>query len=531
MISCSVESAILEIGQRFEIVGQPLRLSQVFLPTGKTELLNNLRKLRQAQFENNQRILIIQDCDDRYMIDDHAGTALTFLQQSLQTVDISNFFVIVISGNVDIENELLWLQKNYSTDSVVIGHWLTDVPYSKHYTTQESFCVNPWIHLHTSTTGEVLPCCLGDTALPVGDLKTQNLDSIINGQKMKQIRLNMLSNRTCPECVKCYEEENFGVISRRQRDNQKWAHLKDRIIAETNRDGSINKFVPKTLDLRINNICNLKCRTCSGRYSSQLAIEEKKLFNNVENFNSSLTVTQRNYIFDKISSVIDQVEKIYFAGGEPLIMIEHYAILDKLIDIDKTDLEIYYNTNFTTLNYKDKNVLDYWKKFSNIKIGASIDGHGPSLEYTRHGTVWSKIEQNFAELKEQCPHIDFTVHSTISLLSAESVMELQKMWHQQGKLDISKFNIHPVTEPYLNLQMLRYHHKVELSKKINEHCSWLKSLEAIDLYDKWNNLNTYMFAEDKTYAIKELSVVNRARDIARGESFELVYPQYQDLFD
>lgn len=530
MIS-AINQAILEISQQYEIVGEPLRLSQFFLPSGKNELFSSLKKIHRSAFGNNQRILIVQDCDDRYTSDNCPGVALTFLQQSLQTIDISNFFVIVISGNTDISRELLWLQKNCSTDSIAIGYQLIDIPYSKQYISQYTFCLAPWVHLHTTTAGEVLPCCMGDPDLPLGDLKTQDLDSIVNGQKMRQMRLNMLADRPCQECAKCYDMENANIVSRRQRENQRWDHLKDKLIFETGVDGSIKKFAPKSMDLRVNNICNLKCRTCSGQHSNQLSLEEKKLFNNVKNFDRTMSNTQRDYVFDKISSVIDQVEMIYFGGGEPLIMREHYAILDRLIEYGKTDLEIYYNTNFTILEYKDKNVLEYWKKFSNIKIGASIDGHGAALEYTRHGTKWTTIEQNFTKLKEQCPHVNFTVSSTISLLSAESVIELQKMWHQQGKLNINKFSIHPVIEPFLNLQMLKAHHKTSLSEKINKHCQWLESVNATDLRDKWIELNNYMFADDKTYVIAEMSAVNSARDQERKENFKLVYPQYQDLFN
>lgn len=525
-----IQSAIAKLSEQYEIVNQPLFLSDFFRPGGKNNLVTSLIGIRQDSFENNQRIIVVQDSDDQYLSINHAGVALTFLQQSLQKVDISNFFVIVISGNPDISSELEWVKNNCSTDSEIIGHLQIDIPYSKQSIAQDTFCSIPWLHLHATTTGEIAPCCISDPKLPLGDLKTQDLNDIINGQKMKTMRLNMLSNQPCSECVKCYDVESANMVSRRQLENQRWAHLQDTIVKNTNRDGSINSFAPTSVDLRLNNICNLKCRTCSGQYSNQLAVEEKKIFNNSINFNKTLTSDQRMRIFNKIIKVIDQTEVVYFAGGEPLIMREHYAILDRLISLGKTNLEIFYNTNFTNLTYKDKNVLDYWKQFSNIKIAASIDGHGKTLEYTRHGAIWELIQHNLQMLNEQCPHVNFTVTSTVSLLSAESIMELQQQWHTQGILNIDKFAIHPVLEPYLNLQMLKSHHKTELSKKIKEHCSWLETVGANTLRDEWLNLEIFMLADDKTYAISEFREVHKLRDLERREKFELVYPQYKDLF-
>jgi MoaA/NifB/PqqE/SkfB family radical SAM enzyme len=435
----------------------------------------------------------------------------------------------VISGNTDIANELAWVQQHHSTDQTTIGHHWVDIPYSKN-PISDVFCMAPWTQLHLNTAGEVLPCCLADTALPFGDLKTQNLDDIANGPRMNQLRMNMLTGCPSQECSKCYELEKNKFQSQRQTENQRWSHLRDKLIDQTNDNGSLKEFNPVYLDLRFNNICNLKCRTCSGHYSSQIAHEEKKLFNNSQNVDTILTTKQRNHIFNKTVKAVDTAKRIYFAGGEPLLMKEHYDILDHLIQTGNTDLEIFYNTNFTTLQYKDKNVLEYWKNFSNITIGASIDGYGSVFEYVRHGAIWKNIEQNLQDLKQHCPTINFTVESTMSLISTESVMELQKNWHTQGKLNIDKFFIKPMIGSYLSLQMLRPWHKTELNKKIDDHCNWLNSINAVSLHNKWMDLKKFMFENDLTYVINQYSAVNSARDLERGENFKSVFPQYHDLF-
>lgn len=36
----------------------------------------------------------------------------------------------------------------------------------------KSFCIMPWTHLHTWPNGNVFPCCIADSAKPIGNLKT-----------------------------------------------------------------------------------------------------------------------------------------------------------------------------------------------------------------------------------------------------------------------------------------------------------------------------------------------------------------------
>ena len=78
---------------------------------------------------------------------------------------------------------------------------------------------------------------------------------------------------------------------------------------------------------------------------------------------------------------IDYVEQIYFAGGEPLIMDEHYRILEELERRGMFDVRLVYNTNFTQVRLKDRYVFDFWKKFKNVSVGASLDAMGdPEIE-------------------------------------------------------------------------------------------------------------------------------------------------------
>lgn len=526
-----ISQAIEHLSSNFTIVGKPVDLRLLKEYDGENNVFNRLSDLHKTIYENNERIIVIQGHEDVYSYqEDQASDSIIFLQKSLQKIDISNFFVVVISPNPDLQQELEWVQKTHSSDDCVIGHLRIDAPYQKTSPDEETFCVIPWMHLYVNPLCQILPCCQSDDKKPWGNIVEQNIDQIINSDRAKKMRLNMLSNRKCAECQTCYNFEKNKIESMRMRHNKKWKHLMPSLLEKTNADGSIDDFEFKYLDLRLNNICNLKCRTCSGAFSSQLAQEEKQIFSNTENFDRIPTKDQRTKVLEKVIEYIDSAEKIYFAGGEPLIMSEHYEILDRLVELGKFDMEIYYNTNFTTLDFKGKNVLDYWKKFNNIKIGASIDGYGEVFEYVRHGAKFDQIETNLELLKKHCPDVNFTVFSTISFLSAESVMELQKVWHESGKVDINKFFLNSIIGgDHFSLQILSNAHKNRLTDLIDLHCEWLSTIGAWNLKDSWQVQKKLMWSADKNYVYPEFLKVNRARDIARQTNFESVYPHFHDM--
>jgi organic radical activating enzyme len=527
-----IKDIIDNLSSKYEILGQPIDLSWFLLNNGKTDIFNSLHSLYRPVFDSNQKILVIQPDNDLYSYPDNlASDSLIFLQECLQKIDISNWFVIVISGNTEIEKELVWLQKTHSTDSCPINHVLVDTPFTKKKPSSDTFCVNMWNHLYVSTQLEILPCCISRWDMPLGSLTNQTVGEIVNSKTANDVRLKMLSNQQCNACSTCYQQEKLGRRSRRVFDNEMFKTSIDQLKLLTREDGSLIEFLPRTIDIRLNNICNLKCRTCSGTFSSQLALEEKKLFNNTINFDKIPTSELRNKVLDSIIGYFDSVELIYFAGGEPLILKEHYDILDYLIKTDQTNVQIKYNTNFTKLNFKDKNILDYWKHFSNITVGASIDGHGRVFEYVRHGAKWEDIDRNLNSLLKECPHVNFNVTSTVGVLSVESVIELQQLWHNTKNLNLENFKIGPVIgNDYLTLQSLLPHHKNAISKKIKDHCRWLKEKNALELVKSWQELEHLMWSSDKSYVNREFAKITKARDIARGENFETTYPHFSDLF-
>jgi len=526
-------NAISGLSKKYSIVAEPIYLSKFFEPNGETLIYEELKKAYKESYNPDERIVIVQDCNDEYNYDNLPGRSLTFIQKCLQSIDISNWFVVVVTGKKDIESDLEILKQNNSTDQHRINYVLVDTTYERKLSQRDTFCVMPWIHLYVHTNGDVLPCCSANTNFPLGSIQSEDIEGIINNEKFQKIRDNMIHDKLSIECENCINDEKAGLRSQRQKRNNEWGHL----VSKEKLNTTIDNFEPVFLDLRFSNICNLKCRTCSGDFSSQIAVEEKVLFGTTH---KSLILHERDLAFEKVLPYLKSAERIYFAGGEPLILAEHYKILEHLLKLKKNNIRLEYNTNLTTLSYKNKNVLSLWKQFTNIKVNASIDGHGSVVEYIRYGCKWSELENNLKEIKTQCPHIKIAISSTVSLLSIVSIMELQRMWHNKKFIDVDQFQLGLMSEgsqddinlylPLYNIQNLPDNHKKYISHKIDDHCSWLNMLEKTDMVNQWENINNYMHQKDRRFVIDNLKEVHQRKDKYRNENFDEVFPEFQGLF-
>jgi radical SAM protein with 4Fe4S-binding SPASM domain len=289
-------------------------------------------------------------------------------------------------------NDFDWLREQYGKDRTIKTF------------DKKTVCAIPWMHLNFEPNGKVVPCCLTSTFdYFLGDLNNDSVNDIWNSEKMKSLRLAMLEGKQPEICVKCFSSEKSAGFSGRTRHNREFSHVLDNIPKITDDDGTCHTMELKYWDFRFSNLCNFKCRSCGPRYSSSWIPDSKKMGWIKEQekvWNIQQVGISNNYKF--LEEQIHTVEKIYFAGGEPLLMDEHWYILDLLQKHQRYDVRISYNTNLSTLTYKKKNILDIWSKWQpgKLEIWPSVDEIGDRAELIRSGTVWKQIEKNLIELSK-----------------------------------------------------------------------------------------------------------------------------------
>ncbi len=291
----------------------------------------------------------------------------------------------------------------------------------------QSFCMYPWIHMHVTPAGVAAPCCIAESCTTtdgVGDGRTASLIELVNSPKMNQLRLDMLQNKRNVECTKCYDMEDKGIKSSRNSVNEDFGHFFEKTVPLTNfDDGSLKEFYMYFFDIRFSNICNFKCRTCGQEYSSQWEYENQK--QNLQYAKSFPKNTNQRLLKDVIDQ-IDHMAWAYFAGGEPLIMEEHYILLEEMIRRNRKDIRLRYSTNLSNLKFKDKDLLKLWSYFENkVDVYVSVDHYGKRAEYIRHGTNWPDIETNIKKLLEH-DNVWTSFNTVYSLFNA---LTLDQFYH------------------------------------------------------------------------------------------------------
>ena len=172
----------------------------------------------------------------------------------------------------------------------------------------ETFCMLPWMHLHAFPDGRAYPCCFAFDKLHVGNVNEQSMEEVFNGDKMKQMRLNMLNNKKSRECVKCYDQEDSGFFSLRLSSNKHFGHNIG-MTDNTMPDGTAD-FMIKYWDIRFSNLCNMACRSCGTWFSSNWYEDHKKLTGSPPNHAKVMKAGRNsNDIWEQLLKQFDHVEQ------------------------------------------------------------------------------------------------------------------------------------------------------------------------------------------------------------------------------
>jgi radical SAM protein with 4Fe4S-binding SPASM domain len=401
----------------------------------------------------------------------------------------------------------------------------------------DTFCMLPWVHMHAFPDGRVYPCCLAEYWHPVGDLRKNTMAEVWNQDKYKQIRVNMLEDKPCVECTKCYEREEHGAFSMRFDANRNYGHYISE-VDKTHKDGTHPDFKIRYWDVRFSNLCNFRCRSCGPIFSSNWYNDHVKLYN-VKPDVLGRPMERIEYATGNEDTMPEQMlehgpylEQVYFAGGEPLIMKEHYALLEKLIELGKTDVRIQYNTNFSEMRYKDKHVFEYWKHFTNISVGASLDGMGSQAELIRKGADWKQTVENRERMMAEVPHVDFYVSSTISSMNVLHVLDFHKDWVERGLIQAKDWNINICQSPEwyrCDIFPKEFKERV-IYPAYEEHIAWLDPQDSLRRATTgYQSLLSLMRANDAVEHWPRFVEETRVLDGLRKESFWDTFPEFKEL--
>jgi radical SAM protein with 4Fe4S-binding SPASM domain len=391
-------------------------------------------------------------------------------------------------------------------------------------------CILPWVYLEIEQNGDVHPCCQNDYIL--GKIKEEALTDIWNGDTMNQFRLSLLKDELPDSCLSCKESEKMGSHSVRNMYNKIFEDSFEECTKNTNEDGSLKHTKFKGYHFRISNKCNFKCRMCNKESSS--------------GFTGDIIEYSKEFDFEKfIENNIEDLELISFSGGETLIMDEHYKLLQKLIDLKKTDIHIEYSTNMSTLKYKSHDVLEYWSKWNPKKlfVGASIDEIGDRAEYIRKGTKWSIVEKNLKLISNQ-PFIR-EIHTVVTCLNVFRLPEIvqyltdigyivpEKFMEEEYKHTTLQFHfVDPSSnESTLSTSILPKGFKKRTKEKIISFIEHYNLKYSTDITPVFKPVLLFLNNETNDEIVRNFLIKNIELDKDRGENLFKTIPEFIEILN
>ena len=410
--------------------------------------------------------------------------------------------------------------------------------------------MHPFTGLATREDGAIKVCCRSQ---PVGWIQEQSLEYTWNSEAMCTVRRQVLNDERPDVCKPCFELEDQGVESLRQR------HIKDTIpesrinLYPTALDKLTSNYTMPfefpTMEIKLNNLCNLKCRMCNPLDSTNWNDwDVVKPFYEKENNYLVPTVIKlvdkpgqyigpfddTNNWWSSFEKLLPHFRRVEFAGGEPLMDPQHYKILDMLKPYG-ANIELKYATNGTTLGIgKGRTIHDYWPHFRSVAVNVSLDGIHDVYNYIRTNSNFDEVERNIKEIQTLT-----NVSRVVGAFTAQAGNILQAA--ECIDYFINKMNIvfysHRVSYPNcLSAQVLPKELKdlavqrlLDVSVRVESFPNVIKNplLLKITKQQIQDNIN-YLQAKDQNHLWGEFVQFNRNLDMGRKQGpLENIIPEFK----
>lgn len=263
----------------------------------------------------------------------------------------------------------------------------------------KTICMLPWISVEATPMGTARPCCLAheeikdDTGTPYS-LRTTTLETIYKSDYMVNLRQQFRRGEQPETCSRCWEEEAAGRDSKRIHSKTRLKELYTQVHWDNDRPDQL-----WFIDLKLGNICNLKCRICGSWSSSKWASEEMAYLAPDKDKKSHIAYTwlkegkwpeESPDFWENLKALLPNIKYFEFTGGEPWLIEEHWDLLRHAVQTgDSKHIDIHYNTNASVdVLSMDKSWI--WNEFGRVDIAFSVDNVGKRFEYERYGAKWDE---------------------------------------------------------------------------------------------------------------------------------------------
>jgi len=369
------------------------------------------------------------------------------------------------------------------------------------------FCPLPFTHVFSALNGRYAPCYdshqnyydkYGNHLKGIGHYAQKSTPKQWYESEFQQgLRKEMLSenpNREyldiiCEGCVK--QEKKYGRSDREKYCEQVLNETFDSKVPELLRqvqkfkeNGEI-KLDERILDIKMKifgNACNLDCYMCTPRSANTRTISLKKIgkvydpdLDPADGERMNALKHDSEEVLNNIASVAKWTRSIKLIGGEPLVMKNHYKLLDKLVKTGYSkDIDLIYKTNLSVFKMDNYDFRNYWGQFKEFVMKISIDSYGKYNDYIRKKSDWPQLINNMMIMKAR-KDSRVNVHSVVSFLSVMHIWRLQEYLKEIDIPHTYYIIQHPAI---LQVKNLPYEIKQSLIPKYKNYPNIIKSLEA-----------------------------------------------------
>ncbi len=413
---------------------------------------------------------------------------------------------------------------------------------------KDTFCILPWIHVSTSSSGNYRVCC---NSLPEKNAICDNdgnrlkllkhpIKTMWNIDYMKSLRKEMMNGIEPKICKKCFQEEKIDIISARQIYNMQFDHLKEPLLKNTLPDGFSEPYVGY-IDIRLGNICNLRCVMCNPGTSNQWVkewslINEKLDDNQIKSF-SNMNWFEDGGFMERLIPYLKTTEMINMMGGEPTLSKSQYHLLDKCIELDVAkNIILKYNTNLTNIPNK---LLEYWDHFKGIRMNVSIDAYGALNDYIRFPSKWKIIDRNLKRIDHMAQKNKkwrISIHCCIQMYN---ILHLTPLFDYLKTFDhIQQFPYLNILDrpEYLNIRVLPLQLKDQATDILenwkHDHLDhYIDNSVDQHYFLKIDGVIKFMYNEDWSHLFEEFKTKTQILDKSRKLDIFSVVPEFKDYYE
>lgn len=373
----------------------------------------------------------------------------------------------------------------------------------------KTYCSALWNHQMVDPIGRIKPCCRFDgNQFPLEhNIKNMTIQDVFYSNFQENLRKQTSVGERVPGCIRCYQEEDSGKKSLRQRLN---SHPKNQ---------NLTKPVINFLELSLSNDCNLMCRMCDSRYS-------RKMFDEEVEYRGKARAPEKYMSIDleEIYELLPTITYLKFTGGEPMIIKAHWDLLEYAVEHGYAkNITLNYSTNATV--YPKKRIVDTWSAFDRVEIALSLDSiDANENEYLRHGTIQSSVLTNidkYCNIRDKV-NLQLMCRPTITIYNAYHLPETLEYLDQ---LDISTNPTHLTFPEYLNLTVLPKNLKQIVSEKLQNYPYKNDKIKNACMYIK-DHMNS---KDDHTQYWTQFVNYTKFLDSKRLQSFSQACSYYGEL--